>query len=142
MVAQIVKPLIMVAALATTAVASAATLTLTITGVQKVEGALMIAIFDSQDAFDEGGESFRSIRQEVTDETVTVTVEDVPAGQYAIKMYHDANGNGELDMNMMGMPSESYGFSRNKGRFGPPPFNKAVIDVTDEGPNETTIKLR
>lgn len=122
--------------------ASAATLTLTVTGVEEQAGALMVAVFDSADAFDNGGEAVRKMKIQVDAETMVVTVADLEPGSYAVKMYHDANANGKMDTNMMGMPSESYGFSGNKGRFGPPPFSKAVLEVTADGENETTIKLR
>jgi len=47
-------------------------------------------------------------------------------GQYAIKVFHDENANGELDINFLGIPKESYGFSNHaRGRFGPPPFAEA-----------------
>jgi len=39
------------------------------------------------------------------------------AGDYVISGYHDVNGNGKLDFNMMGIPKEPYGFVN-------PPSNK------------------
>lgn len=142
MFSRCIQTLMSAALLAGTAATSAATLTLNVIGVEKPEGALMIAVFDSAEAFDNGGDAVRGLRIDVDSDTVTVAVEDLPPGRYAVKMYHDANANGEMDTNMMGMPSESYGFSGNKGRFGPPPFKEAVIDVTEDGENATTIKLR
>jgi uncharacterized protein (DUF2141 family) len=37
----------------------------------------------------------------------------LPAGDYAFAVYHDANGNGKLDRNGVGMPTEDYAFSNN-----------------------------
>lgn len=124
------------------ATAHSATLSLVVEGVEETEGALMIAVFDSAEAFDKGGEPVEALMVEVDTKIVTVTLDDLAPGSYAVKMYHDANSNGEMDTNMMGIPSEMYGFSGNKGRFGPPPFADATVEVTDDAPVETTIRLR
>lgn len=34
------------------------------------------------------------------------------AGTYALAAFHDLNGNGKLDRNMLGIPTEPYGFSK------------------------------
>ena len=41
------------------------------------------------------------------------SLSDLPAGQYAVSCYHDLNGNGVLDKNWFGIPSEPYGFSND-----------------------------
>lgn len=59
---------------------------------------------------------------------LTVVLKDLPAGPLALSLYHDANANGKLDMNAMGIPTEPYGFSNNaSGSFGPPKFEQAVL---------------
>lgn len=50
-------------------------------------------------------------------ETISFDVELPTAGDYVISGYHDVNGNGKLDFNMMGIPKEPYGFVN-------PPTNK------------------
>ncbi len=57
----------------------------------------------------------------------------VPAGDYAVAVMHDENGNGELDSNLVGAPTEGYGFSNNakSGMFGPPSFEKARLRLAD-----------
>lgn len=52
--------------------------------------------------------------------------EDIPAGTYALAVIHNANMNGELDTNWLGVPTEGYGFSRDaKGFLGAPAFSSA-----------------
>ncbi|MEM7763723.1 MAG: DUF2141 domain-containing protein [Pseudomonadota bacterium] len=128
--------------LALSTVAHAASLTITVTDIEEPEGFLMIAIFDVADAYDNGGEAYDGLRIPVDAAEVSTTIEDLPEGQYAIKLYHDANGNGEMDTNMMGLPVEGYGFSSNKGRFGPPPFADAMFEVSEDADNQVVIKLR
>jgi ABC-type glutathione transport system ATPase component len=38
---------------------------------------------------------------------------DLAPGTYAVSAYQDLNGNQRLDANMVGMPTEPYGFSRD-----------------------------
>ncbi len=50
----------------------------------------------------------------------------------AIAAYHDVNGNGTLDRNPLGIPSERYGFSGGaRGLTGPPSFDEAVVALGD-----------
>lgn len=74
-----------------------------------------------------------SQRVEVNGERVRIVYTGLPAGRYAVTMYHDENGNGQLDKNMMGIPRERVGFSRDaRGRMGPPSFADAAIDVQQD----------
>jgi uncharacterized protein (DUF2141 family) len=58
----------------------------------------------------------------------------VAPGQYAISLYHDVNGNGRLDSDFIGRPTEPYGFSHDvKARFGAPKFKDAAIEVAEPG---------
>lgn len=58
----------------------------------------------------------------------TVTVADVPAGQYAVQAFHDENGNGDIDRGMFGIPREGVGFSRDaRIGLGPPKWRDAVF---------------
>jgi uncharacterized protein (DUF2141 family) len=51
-------------------------------------------------------------------------------GRYALRVFADENGNGKLDTNLMGMPTERYGFSNDaKGNRAPPTFEAAAISV-------------
>ncbi|WP_162910628.1 DUF2141 domain-containing protein [Hymenobacter oligotrophus] len=52
----------------------------------------------------------------------------VPYGKYAVSIYQDANGNGRLDQNFLGIPKEPIGFGNNYKPFGKPDFAPAVIE--------------
>ena len=72
---------------------------------------------------------------------VEVVFKDLAPGSYAVSAYQDLNGNQRLDANMVGMPTEPFGFSRDaKGQFGPPKFDDAVIKVSAE-PQRIQFKL-
>lgn len=54
---------------------------------------------------------------------------DVRPGIYGISAYHDENKNGKLDTNVVGMPIEDYGASRDaRGTFSAPSFDDAKFD--------------
>jgi uncharacterized protein (DUF2141 family) len=40
--------------------------------------------------------------------------EGLAPGAYAVAVVHDENGNGRLDKNFVGIPSEGYGVSNNR----------------------------
>ena len=48
----------------------------------------------------------------------------------AVACYHDGNGNGKLDTNMLGIVKEGMGASRDaKGSMGPPKFDNAKVEM-------------
>lgn len=62
-------------------------------------------------------------------------------GRYALRAFTDENGNGKLDTNLMGMPTERYGFSNDaKGNRAAPDFEAAAIRV--DADLQTVIHLR
>ncbi len=66
----------------------------------------------------------------------------VPApGRYAVVMFHDANGDGDINLGPLG-PKEGFGFSNNVRPFlAPPPLSSALFTVS--GPEtRLTIRLR
>lgn len=118
-----------------------ASLTVQVEGLETPQGAVMMALFDAPDAWD-GGEAVAGQRVAVDGSSVTVEFGALPAGDYAIRMYHDVNGDGELDMNLMGIPSEPFGFSNNaRGRFGPASWDDAVFTLAP-GENTHALDLR
>ncbi|HEX7493878.1 MAG TPA: DUF2141 domain-containing protein [Bacteroidales bacterium] len=63
----------------------------------------------------------------------SVSVPDLSPGKYAIRYYHDENMNGKMETNLVGKPTEGYGFSNNViGKFGPPPFEKWLFEISGD----------
>jgi uncharacterized protein (DUF2141 family) len=61
------------------------------------------------------------------------SITGLKAGKYAIRYYHDENMNGKMETNLVGKPTEGYGFSNNViGKFGPPPFEKWLFEVSGD----------
>lgn len=73
---------------------------------------------------------------------VARTVLTLPKGRYAIAAFYDADGNGKLSKNLVGVPSEPYGFSNNvRGLFSAPSFPEAAFDLHGS-PSEMRLDLK
>ncbi|HEX6735539.1 MAG TPA: DUF2141 domain-containing protein, partial [Azonexus sp.] len=64
---------------------------------------------------------------------VQLVFKDVPAGRYAIMAYHDADGDGKLNLRLGMFPAEGYGLSNNPKVFGPPQFTDSAFEVGADG---------
>tara|TARA_R110000782_G_scaffold13786_3_gene40496 strand:- start:211 stop:633 length:423 start_codon:yes stop_codon:yes gene_type:complete len=103
-------------------------------------GAVMVALFDSEAAWS-GGAPVRAVRLDVSAGQRTITFDDLPAGDYGMKAFHDVNGDGEMNTNPFGMPIEPYAFSNNAvGNMGPARWEQARFTVT--GTAAQTISIR
>ena len=112
----------------------------TVEGVAGTEGRVLAALFDKASEFP-SGKRLQQAAAPAAKGRVTLTFKDVPAGRYALSAFHDVNGNGRLDANMVGMPTEPYGASRDaSGKMGPPKFDDAAVNVGAE-PLLLTIRL-
>lgn len=115
-------------------------LTVNVTDIQQQQGNLMIAVFEGEDAYRANrAVDGRNVPANAT--SVSVVFDDLGPGEYGIKIFHDVNGDGELNTGLFGIPSEPYGFSNNAAvRFGPPGWSAARFSVSDS-PAEQTISL-
>jgi uncharacterized protein (DUF2141 family) len=103
-------------------------------------GAIMVALFDSEASYGGEGQPVRVARIEVTGATATAAFEGLPAGDYAMRSFHDVDGDGEMDTNPFGMPTEPFGFSNNAvGNMGPASWDRARF--TASGDVAQTIDL-
>jgi uncharacterized protein (DUF2141 family) len=104
-------------------------------------GMLRVALCSSKEIFDsEKGCKLLSAPADAN--MVTVTYTDLPAGEYAVKVFHDINSDSELNTSWLGWPKEPYGFSNDAPvNMGPPPFRFAAFHVTN-GANSIRIALR
>ena len=67
--------------------------------------------------------------------------EDIAPGKYALAVIHDENMDGKLDTNILGSPTEGYGFSNDAtALFGAPSFSAACLQY-DGQQLDMTISL-
>lgn len=128
------------ALLACAGMTQAADLTVAVEGVKSANGQVLVAVYDSAATFLR--QPVRVAAAEARPGAVMLAIAGLPAGDYAVSVFMDENGNGKLDKNPVGMPVEPYGFSNDAtGRFGPPRFEDAQVRLTAAGA-ATTITLR
>lgn len=117
-------------------------LSVRIAGFDSISGYVRLVVFDSEYGFPRDTEqSVYQASEPVTSDTVLFTIDSLEPGTYAITVYHDEDGDGELDMKFYGPPSEKVGTSNDaRGRMGPPGFEDASFVLGSE-PLEMTINL-
>ena len=121
--------------------AQAADLRVTVENLEPDTGHLMVALYDTEASFDDRDGAVEEIRKPVSGDSVALTFTGLDTGDYAIAAFQDINGNGELDTNLLGMPREPWGFSRDaSGGMGPPDFGDAAFPV-DGATVDMTIRL-
>ncbi len=112
-------------------------ITVTIDNVKNDTGKVLVSLH-SKDTFMKG-KGLQNTQSKITDGKVSVTFENVAAGEYAIMTLHDENENNRMDFEDNGMPKENYGMSNNPMSYGPPQFTDAKFEVTTEDLN---LKIR
>ncbi len=108
--------------------AGAGKLTVHFTGVDEQKGEVLLSLASSREMFESDDEAVHSAALAPEGKRVTAVFESIPAGEYAVKVFHDANSNKKLDIGWTG-PEEKFGFSNNvMGFMGPPDFDDAKFD--------------
>ncbi len=87
-------------------------LTIHFEGIEKTGGTVRLALYDDRSEFMEEDKAvlynFKADKQG----TVSGTIENLPPGNYAFAVFLDENNNKKLDKNLVGVPTEPYGFSK------------------------------
>jgi uncharacterized protein (DUF2141 family) len=129
------------AALISPGLARAGDLTIDVSGITPDHGRIYVAVYDRAETFPTPGRQLVGQILDPADHHLSVQFKDLPPGQYAAVAFQDANGNGKLDKNFLGIPKEPYGFSNGaRGSGGAPKFSAAAVTLNPNG--ETRIELK
>jgi uncharacterized protein (DUF2141 family) len=120
---------------------ASASLTLAFAGIERPTGAIMIALFDSE----EGWRTNRPVRTAmvpVGGATAETLIEGLAPGRYGVKLFHDVDGDHRMGTNPFGMPTEPFAFSNNAhGSMGPATWADAAFDLA-AGAGRQTINIQ
>ncbi|MDA3876073.1 MAG: DUF2141 domain-containing protein [Halothiobacillus sp.] len=114
-----------------------------IVNIRNSVGTIDCALFDSPKGFPK--EFLRNAKivmiLKIQNSKASCFFPDIPPGRYAIAVVHDENMNGKLDTNLLGIPTEGYGFSNKaKASLSAPAFSAASFKYNGQN-MYTTMKL-
>ena len=110
-----------------------------IDGIQFEQGDIYLVIYDNAAAFDAQADwCYEQTLSVSSTGSIDLDIPGRAAGNYSIAIYHDVNGNGEMDKNFLGIPKEPYGFSQNpRAKWKAPTFEETAISL----PSNSTISI-
>jgi uncharacterized protein (DUF2141 family) len=110
---------------------STGTLLILVKGFISTEGQLMVALYNSETEF-LNKDPYKGSITPISANEELIKFENVPYGDYAGAAIHDINKDGKLDKNVLGIPTEGYGFSNDAmDKYGPPTFLQASFSFDE-----------
>jgi uncharacterized protein (DUF2141 family) len=112
-------------------------------GLRNSDGQVLCALFDKADAFPDGERALQGGKVKVSERRATCQLKGLSPGRYAVAVFHDEDGDGEMDT-FLGIPTEGFGFSNNAkpSTFGPPSFSDAAFKVDGKIKRKISIRMR
>lgn len=116
-------------------ISTGAELQVSFSNIQHSSGSIYVALYDNEaDFLNTDKIRDKKIVTVHAKGSLTVSFPNLPPGTYAISCFHDVNGNGKLDTNLLGIPSEPYGFSNNaRPKFRAPNWEETKFYLKDSG---------
>lgn len=125
---------------------TAAPLLVNVTGVATAGGIVRCALFGGAQGFPKDDQHALQLLRVVPESVGAVVCRftDVPDGRYAVSVAHDINGNGKVDANMVGQPTEPWGTTNDvRPRLRAPRFDEAAIAITSDAAQRTiTVQVK
>jgi uncharacterized protein (DUF2141 family) len=116
-------------------------LTVTFQNLKTKAGSVMVSLAASEDAYADKAPAAGLATAPVNGDTASATFKGLAPGRYAIKAFHDVNGDGKMGTNPFGMPTEPFAFSNNAhGNMGPAKWADASFEVK-AGANTQAIDI-
>jgi uncharacterized protein (DUF2141 family) len=110
-------------------------------GIPNSKGNLFIGLFNTSATFPNYGKQYKGVVLKFEGKSHVYQFKNLPRDSYALAVYHDENKNGKLDKNLVGAPTEAYGFSNNaRETFSAPSFEAAKIILDRDKKCQIRIK--
>ncbi len=104
-----------------------------INNVSKDKGIIWIGLYDSADTYLIKEKSILKKIDVSKKGYHEMVIDSLPYGTYAMALFHDVNANGEMDRNLLGIPSEPYAFSKKpKSKWRLPKFDEVKFDFSQD----------
>jgi len=97
----------------------------------KKRGNIHVAVFQNETTFKKkSGGVFEKVLPYSGGDKYGLEVSALAYGRYSVAVFQDLNGNGRLDANTLGIPTEPYGFSNNpKVKWSAPTFAETAVSL-------------
>ena len=76
-------------------------LKITVPNINKIEGKIQVSLYNSKDKFIKKGQEYKSQIRNVKSNSETFIFKNLPAGVYAVALYHDENSDGKCNTNLI-----------------------------------------
>jgi len=117
-------------------------LTVNLNGMHNTHGKVNFVLFNSSSSFNLPDQAYKELFLNLTATQMTFSLDSLPPGDYAFAIFHDENGNQELDQNILGISTEGFAFSNNAmGNFGPPSWSQSKFTVQQDHTITQNINL-
>ena len=115
------------------------TLTIEVSSFENTKGVLRVCVTDQKDDFLKSCAFSKIVT--VENDTVSLKIENIEKGNYAVSVYHDENNSGIIETGgVFGIPLEPYGFSNNPNMTFGPSYKKSVFKMASD--KNISIKLK
>jgi uncharacterized protein (DUF2141 family) len=107
---------------------SSGKLNVSVAGVRNDNGSVRCGLYSSANGFREPGREMRGAVAPIKNGQATCVFNGIPAGTYAIAVFHAERNETQMETGLFGKPKQGYGFSNNpSSTFGPPGFDSAAF---------------
>ena len=115
------------------------TLTIEVTSFENTKGVLRVCVTNQKEDFLKSCAFSKIVA--IEDDKVSLKIENIEKGNYAVSVYHDENNSGILETGgVFGIPLEPYGFSNNPTMTFGPSYKKSVFKMASD--KNISIKLK
>jgi uncharacterized protein (DUF2141 family) len=111
-----------------------------VSGISSKKGEILAALFSSEKGFpNDASKAYKTAKATPANGKAIIFFNQIPEGKYAIALFHDTNGDGKLNTNILGIPKEGYGVSKNvRNLFSAPGFEESSFR---HGKSKTSLSI-
>jgi uncharacterized protein (DUF2141 family) len=100
------------------------TLEIRITGIRNTRGEILLQLYNDHH------EIVSQNKGKIEGDKCYIKIENLKPGKYAVRYFHDENLSQKLEVSVIGIPKEGFGYSNNAApKMGPPSFDKWIFDL-------------
>jgi len=105
-----------------------------VTKLRTDDGLVNIGLYNTKESYLSRGSvpAFKKAKVHAKGNKAVYTFKNVPYGEYTIKLYHDENANGKIDLGPLNIPIEPYAFSNNAIGTALPNYSHAKFHLDSD----------